>query len=168
MGDSAHEMLSHHTSRKKKWKHNIQDIFDDELYKNHFNPKEYLHWTSAPARGMEIHLYLMVNTDGVSIFCSSNFSLWPVNFVITGLPPEKRCQIYIFFNAFNWTVYNSRGPEGMTTFKKLSRIIPYKKSTRCHLKSCGGFKWSPPSYLSIGESRLLYTNKVYLMKPAFT
>ena len=117
MGDSAHEMLSHHTSRKKKWKHNIQDIFDDELYKNHFNPKEYLHGTSAPARGMEIHLYLMVNTDGVSIFCSSNFSLWPVNFVITGLPPEKRCQIYIFFNAFNWTVYNSRGPEGMTTFK---------------------------------------------------
>ena len=96
MGDSAHEMLSHHTSRKKKWKHNIQDIFDDELYKNHFNPKEYLHGTSAPARGMEIHLYLMVNTDGVSIFCSSNFSLWPVNFVITGLPPEKRCQIYIF------------------------------------------------------------------------
>ena len=64
--------------------------------KNHFNPKEYLHGTSAPARGMEIHLYLMVNTDGVSIFCSSNFSLWPVNFVITGLPPEKRCQIYIF------------------------------------------------------------------------
>ena len=81
--------------------------------KNHFNPKEYLHGTSAPARGMEIHLYLMVNTDGVSIFCSSNFSLWPVNFVITGLPPEKRCQIYIYiFNAFNWTVYNSRGPEG--------------------------------------------------------
>lgn len=75
-----------------------------------------MHGTSAPARGMEIHLYLMVNTDGVSIFCSSNFSLWPVNFVITGLPPEEVSNIYIV-NAFNWTVYNSRGPEGMTTFK---------------------------------------------------
>ena len=167
MGDSAHEMLSHHTSRKKKWKHNIQDIFDDELYKNHINPKEYFHGTSAPARGMEIHLYLMVNTDGVSIFCSSNFSLWPVNFVITGLPPEKRCQIYIFLMLSIGQFITVGGLKVWLLLKIVTHNTLQEVNT-CHLKSCGGFKWSPPSYLSIGESRLLYTNKVYLMKPAFT
>jgi len=46
--------------------------------------------TSTAAREKEIHLSLMVNTDGVSIFRSSNFGLWPVYFVISELPPEKR------------------------------------------------------------------------------
>ena len=100
MGDSAHEMLHHRKSRKKKCKQSIEDIFDGELYKNHFDLKGYFHGTSTAAREKEIHLSLMVNTDGVSIFCSSNFSLWPVYFVINELPPEKRYQnffLHIFF-----------------------------------------------------------------------
>ena len=79
MGDSAHEILHHRTSR------------------NHFDPKGYFHGTSTAARGKEIHLSLMVNTDGVSIFRSSNYSLWPVYFVINELPPENRYQIIFFF-----------------------------------------------------------------------
>ena len=68
MGDSAHEILHHRTSRKKRCKHNIEDIFDGELYRNHFDPKGYFHGTSTAARGKEIHLSLMVNTDGGLFF----------------------------------------------------------------------------------------------------
>ena len=88
MENIADEMC-YRTSRKEKCKHNLEDIFDGELYKKHFDCEGYFHGTSA-ARGKEIHLSLMVNTDGVSIFCSSNFSLWPVYFILNELPPEKR------------------------------------------------------------------------------
>ena len=110
MGDSAHEILHHRTSRKKRCKHNIEDIFDGELYRNHFDPKGYFHGTSTAARGKEIHLSLMVNTDGVSIFRSSNYSLWPVYFVINELPPENRYQF--FFNP-------------LTLMSDQDRISPY-------------------------------------------
>ena len=94
MEDAAYEMLHYRTSRKKKCKHNIEDIFDGALYKNHFDSKGYFYGTSTAARRKEIHLSLMVNTDGVSIFRSSNFGLWPLYFVINELPPEKRYQSY--------------------------------------------------------------------------
>ncbi|PFX11311.1 hypothetical protein AWC38_SpisGene25033, partial [Stylophora pistillata] len=90
MGDSAYEMLYHRKSRKKKCKQNIEDIFDGELYKNHFDPRGFFYGTSTAGREKDIHLSLMVNTDDVSIFRSSNFSLWPVYFIINELPPEKR------------------------------------------------------------------------------
>ena len=90
-------MLCYRTSRKKKCKHNVEDIFDGQLYKKHFDCEGYFHGTSLPAREKEIHLSLMVNTDGVSIFRSSNFGLWPVYFVINELPPEKR---YIMVKLF--------------------------------------------------------------------
>ena len=115
MGDSSHEILHHRTSRKKKCKHNIEDIFDGELYRNHFDPKGYFHGTSTAARGKEIHLSLMVNTDGVSIFRSSNYSLWPVYFVINELPPENRYQIILLFFFFN----------PLTLMSDQDRISPY-------------------------------------------
>lgn len=90
MENIADEMC-YRTSRKKKCKHNLEDIFDGQLYKKHFDCEGYFHGTSLAARGKEIHLSLMVNTDGVSIFRSSNFGLWPVYFILNELPPEKRC-----------------------------------------------------------------------------
>lgn len=96
MDDVADEMLCYRTSRKKKCTHNIEDIFDGELYKRHFDCEGYFHGTSTAARGKEIHLSLMVNTDGVSIFRSSNFGLWPVYFVINELSPEKRYYHFIY------------------------------------------------------------------------
>ena len=90
MESIADGMLCFCTSRKKKCEHNIEDIFDGQLYKKHFDCEGYFLETSVAARGKEIHLSLMVNTDGVSIFRSSNFSLWPVYFIMSELPPEKR------------------------------------------------------------------------------
>lgn len=90
MESAADEILNYRVSRKKKCAKNIEDIFDGELYKKHFDCKGFFHGTPTTARGKEIHLSLMVNTDGVSIFRSSSFGLWPVYFVINELPPEKR------------------------------------------------------------------------------
>ena len=59
-------------------------------YNKHFDCGGYFHETDPVARESEIHLLFMVNTDGVFIFCSSNFGLWRVYFVINELPPEKR------------------------------------------------------------------------------
>lgn len=39
------------------------------------------------------NLSLKVNTDGVPIFKSSGFSLWPAYFEINELPPKKRRQV---------------------------------------------------------------------------
>lgn len=97
MESAADEMLNYRISRKKKCAQNVEDIFDGQLYKRHFDCKGYFYGTSTTARKKEIHLSLMVNTNGVSIFRSSNFGLWPVYFVINELPPEKRYQGHFTF-----------------------------------------------------------------------
>ena len=84
------DLLSYRTWRSKKCIHNTEDIFDGALYKKHFDSKGYFRGTPTAARDKEIHLSLMVNTDGVSIFRSSNFGLWPLYFNVNELPPEKR------------------------------------------------------------------------------
>lgn len=90
MEDAVDEMLNYRIYRKKKCEQNVEDIFDGELYNKHFDCKGFFHGTSTTAREKEIHLSLMMNADGVSIFRSSNSGLWPVYFVINELPPEKR------------------------------------------------------------------------------
>ena len=90
--NAAEDMLLYCKFRKRKSKHNTEDIFDSALYNKHFDSGGYFHETDPVARESEIHLLFMVNTDtdGVIIFCSSNFGLWRVYFVINELPPEKR------------------------------------------------------------------------------
>ena len=90
--NAAEDMLLYCKFRKRKSKHNIEDIFDSALYNKHFDCGGYFHETDPVARESEIHLLFLVNTDtdGVFIFCSSNFGLRRVYFVINELPPEKR------------------------------------------------------------------------------
>ena len=57
----------------------ITDVYDGLHYRQHC---EFL---SQPS-----HLSLLMNTDGVAIFHSSKYSVWPVFFVINELPKEKR------------------------------------------------------------------------------
>ena len=97
MDDSADKVLLYRKNRKKKSGQNIEDILDGTLYKKHFDHEGYFHGTSAAARRKEMHLSFMVNTDGVSIFRSSNFGLWPVYLVINELPPEKRYLVQFHF-----------------------------------------------------------------------
>jgi len=58
---------------------NLEDIYDGELYK--------------AANDILSHPYnisLSWNTDGLSIYKSSNFQIWPFYFTINELPPHLR------------------------------------------------------------------------------
>lgn len=60
----------------------ISDIFDGELYKKLSQPPNVLSSRDS--------ISFTWNTDGVPVFKSSNFSLWPLYLVINELPPKKR------------------------------------------------------------------------------
>ena len=46
--------------------------------------------TSAEQKQKEVHVSLQINTDGVALFNSSKFSIWPVYCLINELPPKCR------------------------------------------------------------------------------
>ncbi|KAK3926367.1 Formiminotransferase N-terminal subdomain-containing protein [Frankliniella fusca] len=69
--------LEYKTSREKENVNNIEDILDGDVYKN-------------AEKSTPFTLTAMWNTDGVQIFNSSSFSLWPFFLVINELPPDKR------------------------------------------------------------------------------
>ena len=66
----------------------ISDVTDGQLYKERFERNGY--FRGEAVKNGEVHLSLQINTDGVSLFRSSNFSIWPVYFVINELPPSMR------------------------------------------------------------------------------
>ena len=73
--------IQHHHNRDHKCGQ-ICDIYNGELYKGLSKHPNVL---SRPQ-----NLPFTWNTDGVPIFKSSNFSLWPLYLVINELPPKKR------------------------------------------------------------------------------
>lgn len=58
---------------------NIQDVTDGEEYQKH------RHFLSEQG-----NISLLMNTDGISLFRSSNISLWPIWLCINELPPHLR------------------------------------------------------------------------------
>ena len=58
---------------------NISDVYDGVQY------KKWEHFLNEQA-----HVSLLLNTDGVAIFRSSKFSIWPVWIVINELPKSQR------------------------------------------------------------------------------
>ena len=77
-----HEQLMHRFERKKKHENNYEDIYDGEIYQKHFGPNGFLR--------NPYNISFMWNTDGVPIFKSSNFGMWPFYLVINELPHKKR------------------------------------------------------------------------------
>lgn len=69
----------HHRQRESD---QICDIYDGELYKK---LSQYPYVLSSPH-----NISFTWNTDGVPVFKSSNFSLWPLYLVVNELPPKKR------------------------------------------------------------------------------
>lgn len=61
---------------------NIEDIVDGDNYKRFFGPGGFLRNPH--------NICFQINTDGVALFKSSKFSIWPVYIVICDLPPSKR------------------------------------------------------------------------------
>ncbi len=73
---------------KKKHVNNIEDVMDGQLYKERFTPDGF--YIDSRQNDDECHLSLQKNTDGVTVFNSSKYQVWPVYFIINELPPNLR------------------------------------------------------------------------------
>ena len=79
------DLLSYRNSRTKKHVENIEDILDGRLYKCHFDDDGYFKGTEETKKTTEVHISLQINTDGVALFKSSTFSIWPIYYIINEL-----------------------------------------------------------------------------------
>ncbi|KAK3921762.1 Nuclear distribution protein PAC1 [Frankliniella fusca] len=72
--------IQYRKRRTKQNPNNVEDVYDGELYKA----------AEQDILSELTNISLMWNTDGLQIFNSTSFSLWPWYFVVNELPPEKR------------------------------------------------------------------------------
>ena len=100
---------------------NICDVYDGLQY------KKWKYFLNEPA-----NVSFLLNTDGVAIFRSSKFSIWPVWIVINELPKSQRYVLfmYILYHNYNYVfrflrknmllagVWYSKDKPTMTTFLK--------------------------------------------------
>ena len=67
----------------------IEDVMDGKLYKERFSSDGfYREFNDVGVE--ECHLSIQGNTDGVTIFQSSAYQVWPVYFIINEIPPHLR------------------------------------------------------------------------------
>lgn len=83
--------FKHEESKKKRnVTANIEDIIDGKNYQNFFQKDGFLRNPN--------NLSFQLNTDGVALFKSSSFSIWPVYLVICDLPPRlrysRKCRLF--------------------------------------------------------------------------
>ena len=74
--------LLHRFSRKKKNNDNIEDIYDGSNYQQHMKDGKFL--------SRKENISFTWNTDGISVFKSSNYSIWPIYLAINELSLDKR------------------------------------------------------------------------------
>ena len=79
--------LGYRFSRKKKVVQNIEDVQDGQEYKSFFQAGGLL--------TTQANVALQFNTDGVFLFKSSAYKIWPVYIEILDLPPNKRYLLFI-------------------------------------------------------------------------
>ena len=77
------DSLNHRFQRVKADPSGIEDVYDGSLYRKHFVPGGFL------AEPLNVS-FCFLNTDGVAIFRSSNFGVWPLFFLVNELPPALR------------------------------------------------------------------------------
>ena len=71
----------------------IRDVYDGALYKELFDDSGFFRGIKQIEKSEEFHLSLQLNSDGVALFNSSKFSLWPVYGIINEFPPHLRYKI---------------------------------------------------------------------------
>lgn len=103
--------LNYKRNRSKKADSNIEDVFDGKIYKKYFDG---CHFTGTPQKdkSKELHVSLQLNTDGVSIFRSSSYSVWPLYLIINELIPKQRYE-----HLSNEIQEGHCGPIGFTSLK---------------------------------------------------
>ena len=68
--------------RRRQEEGYISDVYDGKAYLAHMVEEGFL---SNP-----MNISMLLNTDGIQVFKSSNLSLWPIYLVINELPPHLR------------------------------------------------------------------------------
>ena len=91
-----HSNIQYRFVREKINHGHIEDIYDgvyQELMQQGFLANEH-------------HISFIWNTDGIPVFRSSNFSIWPLYFRINELPPKKRGlkDDMIFAGLWSWLI----------------------------------------------------------------
>lgn len=76
------KLSTHRFQRRKRNAENIEDIYDGREYKKHFDNDGFL---SNPN-----HISFVWNTDGVPVFHSSKFGIWPLYLAVNELPYCQR------------------------------------------------------------------------------
>lgn len=76
------KVSTHRLQRRKRNAENIEDIYDGREYKKHFDNDGFL---SNPN-----HITFVWNTDGVPVFHSSKFDIWPLYLAVNELPYCQR------------------------------------------------------------------------------
>ncbi|XP_077862770.1 uncharacterized protein LOC144344828 [Saccoglossus kowalevskii] len=76
--------LKHRFTRLKKGENCIEDIYDGQLYTN-LSDKDGPLSSKYP-----YNISFMWNTDGVPVFKSSKYAIWPMYLAINELPPKVR------------------------------------------------------------------------------
>ena len=76
-----YESLGHCFKRTKNNNSHFEDIYDGSEYRKHCSPG---------ILDFQHNMSLLWNTDGVPVFKSSKFSIWPLYFVINELPFSER------------------------------------------------------------------------------
>ena len=74
--------LMYRFNRKKFNLENIEDIYDGLNYQKYFTDGGFL--------AKKQNISFIWNTDGIPVFKSSKFSIWPLYLAINELPPQKR------------------------------------------------------------------------------
>lgn len=74
--------LRHRFERCKRNVSSIEDIYDGARYQSYMQPGEFL--------SQHNNISFIWNTDGIPVFKSSKYCIWPLYFAISELPPHKR------------------------------------------------------------------------------
>lgn len=76
------DSIQYRFQRVKRADKNTEDVYDGSLYQGKFGPGGFL--------SEKHNLSVKLNTDGVAIFRSSQFGVWPLFLLINELPPSLR------------------------------------------------------------------------------
>lgn len=114
--DGFYDSLNHRFTRTKKNPNNYEDIYDGEIYKQLSRENNIL---SNPS-----NISLTWNTDGVSIFKSSKYCIWPFYFMINELPHYLRSKMQNVLLGGLW--FGSSQPQP-NLFMKYSLVDSLKK-----------------------------------------
>lgn len=93
------DLLSYPVTRMKINPDAIEDIQDGLLYKKHFGSDGYFKGTSDKNKKTEMHISSQINTDGVALFRSSKYSIWPIYLAVNEFPPNCRYSIMQFMHV---------------------------------------------------------------------